>query len=599
MMERQNIDIICGQETWLADTKNERWDTGELMINFGKEFGKDAAGNIKTKGRTEGVCFILNKKMAVAFEEGGKRVKKYCPRLASIRTPLSNQNLYIINAYAPDSGQTKAKREGFQRRLECALADCKAGETLILAGDFNASMGVAKENEDGVCGKHGTPHINDAGRQLRATASMHGLIDLVSREEQKFYGTWMHARSKKWHQLDRIFVREEDGDKVHKCINAEMVVDSDHYSARLHARYQKPQTKGKTKRKRRMQADWQARLLPMVETSKREKVVADIAAALLLRGEEEDPGSKLQKAVESVMDRLPTKKRTLSGWLELNYGYLEESIEDRNAAARNFARTKTEDARLELKRARALLKKKKKIAKNRWFKHMLQNCNGSTLPGGADGKNACATWTMAKKLNRGAKKWKQWVRQNVVDEHGQLGDGPATNADNFAACYETLFTNDVAEDGKADALHDEMEDVPTDRSWRGPSREEMRTAIGELRDTAPGVSGVPSLVWKALLLNEDAEQAMLEVMQWCWREKSVPESWSIFYMTVLEKKGDLTNPANYRGINTSETLSKAYSSILKNRLNLLHDQLAPEHCGGFRKGRGRGDCTCTAKQTLR
>jgi hypothetical protein len=116
------------------------------MINFGKEFGTDAAGNIKTKGRAEGVCFILNKKMAVAFEEGGKRVKKYCSCLASIRMPLSNQNLYIINACAPDSGQTKAKREGFQRRLECALADCKAGETLILAGDFNASMGVAKKN---------------------------------------------------------------------------------------------------------------------------------------------------------------------------------------------------------------------------------------------------------------------------------------------------------------------------------------------------------------------------------------------------------------------------------------------------------------------
>jgi hypothetical protein len=245
--------------------------------------------------------------------------------------------------------------------LECALADCKAGETLILAGDFNASMGVAKENEDGACGKHGTPHINDAGRQLKATASVHGLIDLVSREEQKFYGTWMHARSKKWHQLDRTFVREEDGDKVHKCINAEMVVDdSDHSPVRLHARCQKPQTKGKTKRKRRMQADWQARLSPMVETSKREKVVADVAAALLMRGEKEDPGLKSQKAVESVMDELPTKKRTLSGWLELNYGYLGGSIEDRNAAARNFARTKTEDARLELKRARAVLKKKKR-----------------------------------------------------------------------------------------------------------------------------------------------------------------------------------------------------------------------------------------------
>ena len=165
-MERQNIDIICGQETWLADTTKERWDTGELMINFGKDFGKDATGNVNTKGRAEGVCFILNKKMAKAFEEGGKRVKKYCSRLASMRIPLSNQTLYIINAYAPDSGQSKAKREGFQRRLECALANCKADETLVLAGDFNGSMGVAENQSDGVSGTCGLPHKNEAGRTL-------------------------------------------------------------------------------------------------------------------------------------------------------------------------------------------------------------------------------------------------------------------------------------------------------------------------------------------------------------------------------------------------------------------------------------------------
>jgi hypothetical protein len=59
---------------------------------------------------------------------------------------------------------------------------------------------------------------------------------------------------------------------------------------------------------------------------------------------------------------------------------------------------------------------------------------------------------------------------------------------------------------------------------------------------------VPSSVWKALLKNAQTEQAMLDVVQWCWREKKVPPSWSVFYMTVLEKKGDLSNPANYRGM---------------------------------------------------
>jgi hypothetical protein len=142
-------------------------------------------------------------------------------------------------------------------------------------------------------------------------------------------------------------------------------------------------------------------------------------------------------------------------------------------------------------------------------------------------------WTMARKMNRGAKKWKLWVRRNVVDAMGNVGDGPASNADNFAACYDELFTNDVATDGKAEALHSEMRQAQTDRAWLAPSRAEMRTAVGSLRDTAPGLSGVPSLVWKALLQNEETEGAMLEVMGWCWKEKKVPDNWSLFYLMPI------------------------------------------------------------------
>ena len=239
MMKRQNIDMMCGQEAWLADTKSERWDTGEVLINFGKDFGTDDRGETIEGGRSEGVCFLLNKKMAAVFEKGGKRAKKYCPRLATMRLPVSpHEQLYIVNAHYPDSGQPKARRAAFQRRLESALAACKQGETLVLAGDFNAAMGTAEG--DTVVGEYGLDHVNEAGRQLHLTASMYDLVDLVSQQEQLFYGTWVHCRSKKWHQLDRIFMRSMDLCKVHKCINAPMLVDSDHFSVRVHARCDKP-----------------------------------------------------------------------------------------------------------------------------------------------------------------------------------------------------------------------------------------------------------------------------------------------------------------------------------------------------------------------
>jgi hypothetical protein len=120
MMKRQNIDTTCGQETWLADAKNERWDTGEVVINFGKDFGTDQKGETTEGGRSEGVCFLLNKKMAAVFEKGGKRAKKFCPRLTTTRLPVSpHEQLCIVNAHYPDLrfGPAKSTASGIPKEI--------------------------------------------------------------------------------------------------------------------------------------------------------------------------------------------------------------------------------------------------------------------------------------------------------------------------------------------------------------------------------------------------------------------------------------------------------------------------------------------------
>jgi hypothetical protein len=231
----------------------------------------------------------------------------------------------------------------------------------------------------------------------------------------------------------------------------------------------------------------------------------------------------------------------------------------------------------------------------------LRDSNDSSLPGGKDRKESHALWTMASKLKRGAKKWKPWVRRNIVDAAGMQATGPEGNAENFAAFYTELFTNNVQTHGPSNALtlHDQMVQLHTDRVWLPPTMGEMRQAVKSLRTTAPGMSGTSAAVWKALCGDEDLEKVMLAVMVQCWVEKGVPKEWRQFYMITLEKKGDLSPPSNYRGISISETLSKVHASILKIRLQGLYETLAPEFSGGFRRGRGRSDCVCTAKSTLR
>ena len=47
-----------------------------------------------------------------------------------------------------------------------------------------------------------------------------------------------------------------------------------------------------------------------------------------------------------------------------------------------------------------------------------------------------------------------------------------------------------------------------------------------------------------------------------------PESWSKGFIVPIHKKGDTSNPCNYRGITIVNTITKIFSLALRNRLNL-------------------------------
>jgi hypothetical protein len=79
----------------------------------------------------------------------------------------------------------------------------------------------------------------------------------------------------------------------------------------------------------------------------------------------------------------------------------------------------------------------------------------------------------------------------------------------------------------------------------------------------------------------------------------VPKDWLKYYMTVLEKKGDLTLPDNYRGISIADSFSKVHTTMLKHRLQDLYEDLAPQNSNGFRKGRGRTDAIFSLMEVLR
>ncbi|CAA9994700.1 unnamed protein product, partial [Nesidiocoris tenuis] len=72
---------------------------------------------------------------------------------------------------------------------------------------------------------------------------------------------------------------------------------------------------------------------------------------------------------------------------------------------------------------------------------------------------------------------------------------------------------------------------------------------------------------------------------------SVPSALAKIRTFLLFKKGDESDPGNYRGISLLNTLLKIFNQILLNRLQAfsLKNNLLPENQNGFRKGRGCQD----------
>ena len=78
-------------------------------------------------------------------------------------------------------------------------------------------MGTESDLWGGVLGKHGMGACNDNGLRLLSFCSLHQLCitNSLFQLRNMHKATWMHPRSKNWHLLDYVIVRQRDRRDVH------------------------------------------------------------------------------------------------------------------------------------------------------------------------------------------------------------------------------------------------------------------------------------------------------------------------------------------------------------------------------------------------
>ncbi|KAK7093523.1 hypothetical protein V1264_007258 [Littorina saxatilis] len=120
--------------------------------------------------------------------------------------------LIIISAYAPTITSSDDVNKQFYELFDQVIKTTPLSDKLVILGDFNARVGRDHSSWEGVLGRHGVGKINDNGRLFLSKCAEYSLCitNTLFRMADKYKTIWMHPRSKHWHMIDFVIVRQRD-----------------------------------------------------------------------------------------------------------------------------------------------------------------------------------------------------------------------------------------------------------------------------------------------------------------------------------------------------------------------------------------------------
>jgi hypothetical protein len=119
-----------------------------------------------------------------------------------------------------------------------------------------------------------------------------------------------------------------------------------------------------------------------------------------------------------------------------------------------------------------------------------------------------------------------------------------------------------------------------------PTLEEVCRAVATLRNTSPGLDGIPAQLMK--LGGAPAARWLRRVLSATWASGRAPAAWKRALLVPIHKKGSQQQADNYRGVTLLEVCGKAYVSIIHRRVRRHLCRLLRGAQFGFKPGSGTG-----------
>ena len=197
------------ETTWLQ-SRNSSLELNRLpgvssLEKVGAGYTFFGSGKPERNPRISGVGFAIRIFLARNLESFPTGVSD---RLIVLRLRLSKQTFATV--FMQRQWLSTMRLKTASMRTLRGISPTSRKDNLILVGDFNARVSLDHVMWPNVLGKHGTGKCNSNGELLLSRCAAHGLFftNTAFQQADKYKTTWMQPRSKHWHLLHYVIVRQ-------------------------------------------------------------------------------------------------------------------------------------------------------------------------------------------------------------------------------------------------------------------------------------------------------------------------------------------------------------------------------------------------------
>jgi hypothetical protein len=517
--------IIAMQETRRAGQHGMALQNGDLLYCYG-----DTSKN--------GTGFWINEK----YKHHVEQFRYKSDRVSCLELKVDKKVLVVVNAYCPTSSATDQEYEEILEAIQEEVEDAKRRRVMVVvAGDFNARLGM-KRNGELCLGNFGAGDRDDRGQILADWLHANSLTDYGSRYKRhaRSKWTWRHPNGMNRSTIDYIFGSKPyprntgvvcgfSAPSDHRLLRAELPI--------LPHRNQRHRPKKKWISEYHpgiLRDSYNALPNPSIDSNPEDyctELVAKIVTAQDVAGVPRRKLPFLSDRTKSLLERRRILQNSIS--LPDRIEYVQVSKAARASRKEDMCRRRTERVRKATERQGPLHLKAR--SKCRFI--CLSDANG-------------------------VMRYDQSGMRNVIETF-----------------YNNLYQDPDPDNARLPPISEECPEF---------LQSEVEEAIRKLKLRASsGLDGVSANALRTLLC--EAVPHVTTLLNKILRERTMPTILVSATTTLVFKKGDPSDIANYRPITVLPVLYKVLSRCLESRLRMnIESNLEESQCG-FRKAYGTTD----------